>query len=143
MPESTDAGSRSSQSHQEQDRIFQPEHDGGFGIGSGMFLDIDHLCLAIANAAFSNQKLNKKLDKNDDNHLLRLKDTFVHKHHLCLAFELLSINLYELIKQNQFHGLSTALVRVFAQQLLDGLSLLNRARLIHCDLKPENILLKG
>ena len=57
-------------------------------------------------------------------------------------FELLSVNLYELIKQNQFRGLSTTLVRVFAQQLLNGLSLLSKARLIHCDLKPENILLK-
>ena len=34
-------------------------------------------------------------------------------------------------------------MRVFAQQLLNGLGLLNKARLIHCDLKPENILLKN
>ncbi|MCJ1289452.1 dual specificity protein kinase yak1 [Xylographa carneopallida] len=88
-------------------------------------------------------KLNGKLDKHDDHHLLRLKDTFIHRQHLCLVFELLSVNLYELIKQNQFRGLSTTLVRVFAQQLLNGLSLLNKARLIHCDLKPENILLKN
>lgn len=74
---------------------------------------------------------------------MRLKDTFIHKQHLCLVFELLSVNLYELIKQNQFRGLSTTLVRVFAQQLLNGLALLNKARLIHCDLKPENILLKN
>jgi dual specificity protein kinase YAK1 len=87
--------------------------------------------------------LNSKLDKNDDHHLLRLKDTFIHRQHLCLVFELLSVNLYELIKQNQFRGLSTTLVRVFAQQLLNGLTLLNKARLIHCDLKPENILLKN
>jgi dual specificity protein kinase YAK1 len=87
--------------------------------------------------------LNQKLDKNDDHHLLRLKDTFIHRQHLCLCFELLSVNLYELIKQNQFRGLSTTLVRVFAQQLLNGLTLLNKARLIHCDLKPENILLKN
>ncbi|EFW16013.1 protein kinase Yak1 [Coccidioides posadasii str. Silveira] len=87
--------------------------------------------------------INSKLDKNDDHHLLRLKDTFIHRQHLCLVFELLSVNLYELIKQNQFRGLSTTLVRVFAQQLLNGLALLNKARLIHCDLKPENILLKN
>lgn len=87
-------------------------------------------------------QLNTKLDKNDDHHILRLKDTFIHRQHLCLVFELLSVNLYELIKQNQFRGLSTTLVRVFAQQLLNGLTLLNKARLIHCDLKPENILLK-
>jgi len=87
--------------------------------------------------------LNKQMDKNDDHHLLRLKDTFIHRQHLCLVFELLSVNLYELIKQNQFRGLSTTLVRVFAQQLLNGLSLLGKAKLIHCDLKPENILLKN
>ncbi|KAI9709773.1 MAG: dual specificity protein kinase yak1 [Bogoriella megaspora] len=87
--------------------------------------------------------LNGKLDKNDDNHILKLKDTFIHKQHLCLVFELLSVNLYELIKQNQFRGLSTTLVRVFAQQLLTGLITLSKAKLIHCDLKPENILLKN
>ncbi|KAI6251123.1 Dual specificity protein kinase [Erysiphe necator] len=87
--------------------------------------------------------LNTKLDKYDSHHLLRLKDTFIHRQHLCLVFELLSVNLYELIKQNGFRGLSTTLVRVFAQQLLHGLCLLNKARLIHCDLKPENILLKN
>ncbi|KAF4553652.1 Protein kinase domain-containing protein 8 [Elsinoe fawcettii] len=87
--------------------------------------------------------LNSRMDKNDDHHILRLKDTFIHRQHLCLVFELLSVNLYELIKQNQFRGLSTTLVRVFAQQLLNGLCLLSKARLIHCDLKPENILLKN
>ncbi|KAF2133559.1 kinase-like protein [Dothidotthia symphoricarpi CBS 119687] len=87
--------------------------------------------------------LNKQMDKNDDHHLLRLKDTFIHRQHLCLVFELLSVNLYELIKQNQFRGLSTTLVRVFAQQLINGLALLGKAKLIHCDLKPENILLKN
>jgi len=86
--------------------------------------------------------LNGRMDKNDDHHILRLKDTFIHRQHLCLVFELLSVNLYELIKQNQFRGLSTTLVRVFAQQLLNGLCLLSKAKLIHCDLKPENILLK-
>lgn len=58
-------------------------------------------------------------------------------------FELLSSNLYELIKQNQFQGLSTQLVKVFMGQLLDALTVLKEARLIHCDLKPENILLKS
>lgn len=56
-------------------------------------------------------------------------------------FELLSFNLYELIKQNQFKGLSINLVRVFTLQLLDTLILLKEANIIHCDLKPENILL--
>lgn len=86
--------------------------------------------------------MNQRYDENDRHHLLRLRDTFIHKKHLCLVFELLSVNLYELIKQNHFRGLSTNLVRVFTAQILDALTVLNEARIIHCDLKPENILLK-
>lgn len=89
------------------------------------------------------EMLNKNSDPNDEHHILRLRDSFIHRNHLCLVFELLSSNLYELIKQNQFQGLSTQLVKVFMAQLLDALTVLKEARLIHCDLKPENILLKS
>ncbi len=87
--------------------------------------------------------LNKSCDPDDQHHILRLRDSFIHRNHLCLVFELLSSNLYELIKQNQFQGLSTQLVKVFMAQLLDAMTVLKDARLIHCDLKPENILLKS
>ena len=87
--------------------------------------------------------LNNQFDNDDNHHILRLLDQFIHCKHLCLVFELLSSNLYELIKQNSFRGLSTSLVKVFTSQLLDALVILNQARLIHCDLKPENILLKS
>ena len=72
-----------------------------------------------------------------------MTEHFYFRNHLCIAMELLSINLYELIKQNQFQGLSTQLVKVFTAQLLDAMTVLKDARLIHCDLKPENILLKS
>ncbi|KAI7876951.1 kinase-like protein [Lichtheimia hyalospora FSU 10163] len=87
--------------------------------------------------------LNRECDPNDERHIVRLKHTFVHKHHLCLVFELLSINLYELLKHNRFRGLPTAIIRTFCEQLLEGLCTLREAGIIHCDLKPENILLKS
>ena len=87
--------------------------------------------------------LNNQHDPHDKHHIARMKDTFVHKHHLCITFEMLSLNLYELIKQSRFTGFSTNLVRVFMSQILDALTVLSKARLIHCDLKPENILLKS
>ncbi|KAJ3026858.1 UNVERIFIED_CONTAM: dual specificity protein kinase yak1 [Siphonaria sp. JEL0065] len=71
-----------------------------------------------------------------------MKDTFLFRNHLCIVFEMLSANLYELIKQNQFRGLSMSLVRIFVKQILECLVLLSRAKIIHSDLKPENILLK-
>ncbi|PKI83452.1 dual-specificity kinase [Malassezia vespertilionis] len=88
------------------------------------------------------ETLNQHWDPHDEHNILRLQHTFTHAKHLCLVFELLSSNLYELIKQNSFRGLSTSLVRVFITQLLDALVVLKDARLIHCDLKPENILLR-
>ncbi|KAI7888967.1 serine/threonine protein kinase Ppk15 [Mucor mucedo] len=87
--------------------------------------------------------LNTVSDPDDQHNILRLKESFFNKNHLCLVFELLSVNLYELIKQNHFKGLSTNLVRVFSIQLLDTLSVIKASQIIHCDLKPENILLKN
>ena len=63
------------------------------------------------------QFLNKISDPEDQHHLVRMQDFFVYKDHLCLVFELLSLNLYELIKQNQFRGLSMRLIRIFLSQV--------------------------
>lgn len=51
------------------------------------------------------------------------------------------MNLYELIKKNNFHGFSLSVVRRIAIALLKCLYVLNEEKLIHCDLKPENILI--
>ena len=67
---------------------------------------------------------------------------FLSRNHTCITFELLSINLYELIKKNKFQGFSLQLVRKFAHSLLQCLDLLQRNKIIHCDMKPENVLLK-
>ena len=45
------------------------------------------------------------------------------------------VNLFELLKRNSFHGLSLSLVKLFLRQLLDSLSVLRDASIIHCDLK--------
>lgn len=63
------------------------------------------------------QYLNRLGDPDDQHHIVRMYDFFVFKDHLCLVFELLSLNLYELIKQNQFRGLSMRLLRIFLTQV--------------------------
>lgn len=60
-----------------------------------------------------------------------------------MVFELLSANLYDLIKKNKFRGLSLNLTRKFAIQILVSLYHLTEHSIIHCDLKPENILLRN
>ncbi|KAF9105285.1 hypothetical protein BGX27_009703 [Mortierella sp. AM989] len=83
-----------------------------------------------------------KWDPEDKHNLIRMTDNFYFRNHLCIATELLSINLYEFIKSNSFQGFSLGLIKRFCTQLLQSLELLNRNNVVHCDLKPENVLLK-
>lgn len=97
---------------------------------------------AYMNQSLTEVRLLEFLNSNSDGKsFIRLLDTFMHKEHLCLVFELLASNLYELIKQNQFQGLSMKLVKLLTKQLLDAMAQLKNFQMIHCDLKPENILL--
>lgn len=85
--------------------------------------------------------LNTKHDPEDQHHIVRIFDCFQYQQHLCISFELLNTNLFELIKLNNFRGLSLSIVQLFSKQILCGMALLKDAGIIHCDLKPENILL--
>ncbi|KAI2800022.1 Dual specificity tyrosine-phosphorylation-regulated kinase 1A, partial [Blomia tropicalis] len=75
--------------------------------------------------------------------IVKLKDYFMWRNHLCLVFELLSYNLYDLLRNTSFRGVSLNLTRKFAHQMCTALMFLSNPQLsiIHCDLKPENILL--
>ncbi|XP_075880522.1 dual specificity tyrosine-phosphorylation-regulated kinase 3 isoform X3 [Nelusetta ayraudi] len=84
----------------------------------------------------------RKQDRNGTMNVVHMLENFTFRNHICMTFELLSMNLYELIKRNKFQGFSLPLVRKFAHSILQCLEALNRHRIIHCDLKPENILLK-
>ncbi|XP_053742478.1 dual specificity tyrosine-phosphorylation-regulated kinase 4 [Synchiropus splendidus] len=83
----------------------------------------------------------KRKDKDNLHNVIHMKEYFYFRNHLCISFELLGVNLYELIKKNNFQGFSIALIRRFTHALLRCLQMLHREKIIHCDLKPENILL--
>jgi len=84
-------------------------------------------------------------DAEDQYYLVRLKNHFTYRSHLCIVTELLSYNLYDLLRNTHFQGVSLGLVRKFAFQLLRALYFLSSPQVdvIHCDLKPENILLRN
>lgn len=86
-------------------------------------------------------KLNHELDQNDSHHIVRMKDYFVFRNHLVIIFELLSLNLFELLRKNGLRGFSLSLIRQFARQMLEALCTLEKGHIIHCDMKPENVLL--
>ncbi|CAF88492.1 unnamed protein product [Tetraodon nigroviridis] len=124
---------------------------------------------AFLNQAQIELRLLELMNKHDTEmkyYIVHLKRHFMFRNHLCLVFELLSYNLYDLLRNTNFRGVSLNLTRKFAQQLCTGESgsgdtplapqdvslkvcapaaLLFLATpelsIIHCDLKPENILL--
>lgn len=83
-----------------------------------------------------------KKDQDQYHNVIHMYDYFYFRNHLCITFELMGMNLYELIKKNNYQGFSLNLIRRFAYSLVQCLLLLHREKIIHCDLKPENILLK-
>ncbi len=71
-----------------------------------------------------------------------MEHSFIFRGHLWIVFELLSINLDEYIKLNNFRGCKMQVIQRFAIQILLSLVHCKKNNVIHWDLKPENILLK-
>ncbi|KAJ1917097.1 serine/threonine protein kinase, CMGC, dual-specificity [Mycoemilia scoparia] len=84
----------------------------------------------------------RRWDPDNSHCLLQMTDHFYFRNHLCIVTELLSINMYEWLKANQFAGTPNILLKHFTRQILYALGLMSQHRIIHCDLKPENILLR-
>jgi len=84
----------------------------------------------------------RKIGKEGTAYVVEMLDYFSFRNHICLSFELLSITLYDFMRMNSFSGFSLSLIRKFAIQILLGMCLMQKLKIVHCDLKPENILLK-
>ena len=73
-------------------------------------------------------------DSDNNSYIVKLKRNFTFRNHLCLVFELLSYNLYDLLRNTNFRGVSLNLTRKFALQLLTALLFLSQPELsiLHC-----------
>ena len=61
--------------------------------------------------------------------------------HFIMVFEILGVNLLEIMKRYDYKGIPVPLVRRMAKQVLIGLDYLHRiCKIIHTDLKPENTI---
>jgi len=80
-------------------------------------------------------------------YVVQILHSFVHLgpngKHVCMVFEVLGVNLLEVIKQYNYKGVPIPICRVISQQVLMGLDYMHRiCGIIHTDLKPENVLVQ-
>lgn len=82
-----------------------------------------------------------RVDPNDRKYIIRLRDSFDFKNHLCLVYDCLKMNLRETLnKFGKGVGLSLEGVCLYAGQLFTALSFLHKMKYIHADIKPDNIM---
>jgi dual specificity tyrosine-phosphorylation-regulated kinase 2/3/4 len=81
------------------------------------------------------------VNNSGSRYIVKAFDFFLFRGHVCITFEILGMNLFELCEANDLHPLPVRTVRIYALQLLKGLEMCHRNGVVHCDIKPENVLL--
>ncbi|CAH1103080.1 unnamed protein product [Psylliodes chrysocephalus] len=86
--------------------------------------------------------LEKLADKDPDCiHLcVKMLDWFDYHGHMCIAFEMLGLSVFDFLKENSYQPYPLDQVRHISYQLCYSVKFLHDNKLTHTDLKPENIL---
>ena len=82
----------------------------------------------------------------EDCYTVQLLNAFIYQgpygKHFCMVFEILGVNLLEIIKRYKYKGIPIHITRKMARQILLGLHYLHsQCGIIHTDLKPENVMM--
>ena len=67
------------------------------------------------------KSLNESHDPDGKLHIVRMYQYFTHANHLCIVFERLHLNLYEVLRFNNYNGLSLDLVCLITKQVRFGI----------------------
>lgn len=85
-----------------------------------------------------------KLNSRSCPNVVQAYDVFLFRNHLCISFEILGRDLFELIQGKHYSRLlkpfPDSLIKSYALQIFQGLAGIHDAGIVHCDIKPENIL---
>ncbi|XP_057332228.1 dual specificity protein kinase CLK2 isoform X5 [Microplitis mediator] len=77
----------------------------------------------------------------DGQHLcVKMLDWFNYHGHMCIAFEMLGLSVFDFLRDNNYQPYPLDHVRHMGYQLCYAVKFLHDTKLTHTDLKPENIL---
>ncbi|XP_056646871.1 dual specificity protein kinase CLK2-like [Diorhabda sublineata] len=79
-------------------------------------------------------------DPNCDYLCVKMLDWFDYHGHMCIAFEILGLSVFDFLKDNNYQPYFLDQVRHIGYQLCYAVKFLHDIKLTHTDLKPENIL---
>ncbi|VDK44990.1 unnamed protein product [Taenia asiatica] len=82
----------------------------------------------------------RERDPNDEYLCVRLLDWFDYFGHICLAFDILGLSVFDFLRENNYVGYPIEHVRHISYQLCHAVRFMHDNQLTHTDLKPENIL---
>lgn len=71
---------------------------------------------------------------------VKMLDWFDYHGHMCIAFEMLGLSVFDFLRENNYEPYPMDHVRHMAYQLCYAVKFLHENKLTHTDLKPENIL---
>jgi renal tumor antigen len=105
-----------------------------------------HYAIKCMKKTFSQSQLNacteiqvlRKL--NGHSHIIHMHEVLYENQRLAIVFELMEINLYELIKDRKSF-LSESRVTEWMYQLIDAIHYMHKLHVFHRDVKPENLLI--
>lgn len=83
----------------------------------------------------------KLLMKLKSDHIIKAYESFYHRKHLCMVFELLGMDLRAASKLRNSKPFDLDTIRSFGIQMFLGLYALRKARIVHADIKPDNFLM--
>ncbi|XP_012283060.1 serine/threonine-protein kinase Doa isoform X6 [Orussus abietinus] len=80
------------------------------------------------------------MDPEGQHLCVKMLDWFNYRGHMCIAFEMLGLSVFDFLKDNNYQPYPLEHVRHVGYQLCYAVKFLHDNKLTHTDLKPENIL---
>jgi dual specificity tyrosine-phosphorylation-regulated kinase 2/3/4 len=80
------------------------------------------------------------LDHESGHNIIKYVDSFTFRGFFCIVMELLSLDVYTVLKAQSYSAFSMSLIHSVATETVEAIEFIHSRGIVHCDIKPENIL---